>query len=443
MALLDFIPYFGPQYAENLAGALETRRNHWTEGTGLLASIGMADAESKGQAAGKLMFGEADMQKCQNHRLKKVYEVGEANSGQYLRDFQALAALASGAATTGAIDDALGRFQRLNDLQELSFVLFNDTRWEGRYRALKRTLELKDSLLTNEDILRSPVVLEQRKIVDDFLTLDYFVRLENYLPVIQSMNDVSEFYQTQRFPVGCFVPLLTKFLEHVTRPKENMEPTFLCAFKASMHSAVKQYLSDPVLCTVNNFLKSSLFHPTVAALVRGLVTEQVFDACVASIKEDAIALDEDCGPFFEPAMCHYLEKVVGPKLEFDHAFSWEGLKKDGTFRGTSHMQYWKTVASGNDRKIGNLIGTAAMLLALPAGESIDESSFSSSQRTLSKERQSLLPVTVEQVTVIRMFVRSFGLTPEHVDAWIRTELKKAKEGESKKHRTEQSTINVL
>ena len=63
-----------------------------------------------------------------------------------------------------------------------------------------------------------------------------------------------------------------------------------------------------------------------------------------------------------------------------------------------------------------------MLLATPAGESVDEFSFSSSQRTLSKERSSLLATNVEQITVVRMFIRSFGLTFKHVDDWMGKQL---------------------
>lgn len=444
VALLDFIPYFGPQYAENLAGALATRRAHWTEGTGLIVSGGMADAESKVQAAGKLMFGKADMQRCQNHRLKKVYEVGEARSNVYQKDFKVLAALASGAAANGAIDEALGRFQRLNDLQELSFILFNDTRWEGRYRALERIVKLKEALIVNNDILHSPLVLEQKMDIVDFLTEDYFVRLESYLPIMERMNRVSEFYQTQRFPVGCFVPIMTKYLECVTRPKPQMEAAFLTDFKSAMHSAVKEYLSKPVFKEVNNFLKASILHPGVASVVKSFVDEDVFEACIASIKEDALTLDEDCGPFFDPAIQHYLDKVVGVKQEFDENFSWDELQQNGKFRGVSHLDYWHTVAEGKDRKVGNLVGCAAMLLTLPAGESIDEGSFSSSQRTLSKERSTLLPVTVEQITIIRMFIRSFGLTPNHVDSWIKTQMMNVKEEtKTKKLKAQQSAIKTL
>lgn len=132
IVLLDLVPYAGPQYAELLGGSMAERRTHWTHDLDIVAASLIADWESKGQAAGKLIFGEDDTLGCQNHRLKKVYEVGEESSGQYLRDFNAFAALAAAAAQHGTVDKVLRRFQDLSDLDSLYFVLHNDTRWESR-----------------------------------------------------------------------------------------------------------------------------------------------------------------------------------------------------------------------------------------------------------------------------------------------------------------------
>jgi hypothetical protein len=54
-----------------------------------------------------------------------------------------------------------------------------------------------------------------------------------------------------------------------------------------------------------------------------------------------------------------------------------------------------------DGAFAPLKSLAGMLLAAPAGESIDEFCFSSSQRTLSKDRNALSGPKVEQITVIR------------------------------------------
>ena len=61
-----------------------------------------------------------------------------------------------------------------------------------------------------------------------------------------------------------------------------------------------------------------------------------------------------------------------------------------------------------------------MLLAQPAGESVDEFAFSSSGMTLTKERTCLAQMTVEMLTVIRMYIRNFSWTPGAIDAWVRS-----------------------
>jgi hypothetical protein len=122
--LLDLVPYSGPQFAEALAGGLSERREHWLGGSNVLAAAGIADGEAKGQAAGAIMFGDADMLKCQNHRLKSAYTEAEENSGQFKADLLAFAALASSAAHKGPTCTALWSHQRLHGLPELVLLFY-------------------------------------------------------------------------------------------------------------------------------------------------------------------------------------------------------------------------------------------------------------------------------------------------------------------------------
>jgi hypothetical protein len=67
----------------------------------------MADCESKGQKAGKLIYGEDDMGKCQNHRLKKVYEAGSAGTTFYKSDFEAMSQLTSQLCLEGNLNKSI------------------------------------------------------------------------------------------------------------------------------------------------------------------------------------------------------------------------------------------------------------------------------------------------------------------------------------------------
>ena len=148
-----------------------------------------------------------------------------------------------------------------------------------------------------------------------------------------------------------------------------------------------------------------------------------------------MALESDVGASITAALAFYREKCVVAHEAQDLVIDWKALHK-GACLGVSHLDFWAAVIrqdermQGKDEKIrlkrcSDALPVAAMLLAIPAGESVDEFSFSSSQRTLSKERNSLLPVNVEQITVIRMFIRSFGLSPMQLDDWMRDHLPSA------------------
>ncbi len=72
-----------------------------------------------------------------------------------------------------------------------------------------------------------------------------------------------------------------------------------------------------------------------------------------------------------------------------------------------------------------LLDVAAMMLCHPAGESFDEFSFSSAGGTLTKLRNSMGPLRVEQCTVIRMYIRQFGWSLKQVQDYITMAIEKA------------------
>ena len=67
-----------------------------------------------------------------------------------------------------------------------------------------------------------------------------------------------------------------------------------------------------------------------------------------------------------------------------------------------------------------------MLLALPAGESHDEFVFSASGRVFTKDRNRLSGATLEQVTVIVMYIRNFGWSQSKMVKWINAAVQESK-----------------
>jgi hypothetical protein len=106
----------------------------------------------------------------------------------------------------------------------------------------------------------------------------------------------------------------------------------------------------------------------------------------------------------------FFKKIGKTELEdLDYrAFPWVTLHADGTFRGMTFLGFWRTVAKDNTFCSGfltPLLRVAAMMGSIPAGESIDEVTFSSTGGTMQKNRASLGVSRIEQITVIRMFIR--------------------------------------
>jgi hypothetical protein len=306
--LLDMIPFEGQQFAQVVAGALRMRQNDWTAGFNLLVAGGVADGESKMQAAGKAMYGDDDMHHCANHSLKLCYEDGEKVSGQYKLDFDALVSLSSYAAVNGNVSTFLAAFQKLHDLAELKTLLYCPTRWEGRFILVRRAAIIKDPLIAlgNSGM---PLITELREKVPDFLRVTFFERLEAYLGVLQKLNDVSLFYQTQAFPTGCFVPLCTLYMLAVTKSDVLMEQPFLVAMKDAFHAAIVSRVKQCVLDVPNNFLKAGLLHPGVAGILKSTVKDDVLDACFNSILEDAKLLVPE-------AMQVYTAPIVSSALQY-------------------------------------------------------------------------------------------------------------------------------
>lgn len=443
--MLDLVPYTLGMFAEALAGALAERRNHWLNDLDVLTAGGIADAEAKGQAAGKIAFGD-DMLKCQNHRLKKTYEVAEDGSTQFKLDLAAFVALCTAAASKGPASEILWAFQRQHDLAELSFLLYNETRWEGRFIVMDRAVELEDALVPNEAMQVLDVVVLQREKVPDFLKPDYFYRAKSYLPLLTDLNNVSKLYQSQKFPSGCFVVLLSYWAKCRAAPNPAMDPAYLTEFKQQFADSIDRYLFQPSLTDDEGrptlWLMGALLHPGVARVVESFVPEALISEAYEVIADEAYRMTsdgddeewvaDDAVADFSRGLRLYRKKVVGDKLDFDTNFDWAPLWESGTFGGESALEFWRSVAEREhpfEGSLGRLLPVASMLLAIPAGESVDEFSFSSSQRTLTKERNSLKGVTVEMITVVRMFIRTSGIHPDKLVEWIQQAKEEAKQQE--------------
>jgi hypothetical protein len=84
--------------------------------------------------------------------------------------------------------------------------------------------------------------------------------------------------------------------------------------------------------------------------------------------------------------------------------------------------YWRDIGKEIGNPLASLIPVASMLLALPAGEAHNEFVFSCSGRVLTRDRNSMSPMRLEQLTVLVMFIRNFGWSQRKLMQWFREAL---------------------
>jgi hypothetical protein len=303
---LDVIPFMGQKYAEVLAGSLKERQAHWTSDfvpEPIVAGC-VTDGESKFQAAAKII--SEDHGRCNNHLLKSVYEDLTEQSTQFKADFNEIVIMLQYICVQGNISKRLAAYQRRHELDELAFVFFNETRWEGRFQVVTRLLALQESV---GSVFEENVLSEWRESVPDFLKEGFFNRLLQYSVILGQMNQISLLFQHQSFPSGMMVPVSVLLLYDLSKSNKNMDPPFLQDFKTSLRDAVDGRMGF-LLRTKNNFLKAALLFPTMAKLVIPHVNESVISLCFSSILDDAFAFAPAALDFLTLSLDYYRKTAV-------------------------------------------------------------------------------------------------------------------------------------
>jgi hypothetical protein len=369
--------------------------------------------------------GEENMQKCQNHALLWVFNIARHLSAMFNSDLTVLEEMCSFVAGNGNVSTVLRRYQHTNSIASLAVLTGCDTRWEATKLQVGRVLQLIASL---------PILLEIDTIralkakVGDFLLPTYFEQLQNYYKLLCIANDVSLLYQTQRFPTGCLVPVAIQFLVN-SFTKTGMEGVYLAEYMDAFLNGLTQRMVQPIIQRKNNFLLSALMHPGVAAFLgrSGCVSNNVLEQCWSAIEVEALLLVEaeerETHKVFVSASLTVYKALIPtgdlPLIDIND------LKSSGTYFGVSHMLFWQSVVlkkHPKHDKLSHLVPVASMLLAQPSGESVDEFAFSSACRTLTCDRNSLVPTTVEQITIIRMFVKEFNWSHLELDKYVQEAL---------------------
>lgn len=156
------------------------------------------------------------------------------------------------------------------------------------------------------------------------------------------------------------------------------------------------------------------------------------EECLKSIEQDANLMEDsnDC-LFISSSLSFYKDKFIErATLKLLNSLPWKLMNENGSLNDFSHLEFWQEVVrkgtSLHNAKLVHLVKASSMLLAQPAGESVDESTFSSVGNTMRKDRSRLSPTKIEQITVIRMFIRNFKWNPQQLHQWFDNQLENYK-----------------
>jgi hypothetical protein len=424
---LDFIHCQTAHYTEVLAGILQERQEHWTAGMSPepIVAGGIADGASDVQSAGKWAFGDGadgvddDMNRCQNHKMKSAYESLEKGAPDFKVALDAVAELFVAVSNSANVNNMLKAYQDVNEISSVAMYIYSDTRWEGRVQVLECALKLRKSLPCLKAFAASQKIGGD---CPDFLDEPFFQRLAVYHKHLKVVHEVSRLFQTHRFPAGHLVLLAYHALAQTFLPSPNLaaEAQVETAFREAVRMAIRDCLVAPLTSRANAFAKASIFHPDICRLLQHeLLSEAVFEDCVAAVRRDIDALSGEGTLVTEIANVIFTRYLKDCKERPAVALpGFEALKQNGVYGQTDALSYWRNIGKDVGHPFAALIPIASMLLALPAGEAHNEFVFSCSGRIFSRDRNSMSAMRLEQVTVLVMFIRNFGWSQNKMMAWL-------------------------
>jgi hypothetical protein len=197
---LDLIPFDCGAYTGFIVSAMKCREEEHCLQDMLLAGV-VSDGAANVQAA-KNKLAEGDNEDCLNHLLKNMWGdvlEGDAPFDQTAaNDLNALGLVVALIRMTPRLRKDLGVMQEREGASPLEVIAANLTRWEGRHNSLNRVAQLKGQLQAMHKRKSFSSIAAQ--VPADFLSDDYFARLEAYKPVLQCAHVFSKRCQDQAGP---------------------------------------------------------------------------------------------------------------------------------------------------------------------------------------------------------------------------------------------------
>jgi hypothetical protein len=414
-APLDLIPMSCSAYGEFIALAIDARITAH-KFTSCIFMASFSDSGSNCVLA-KGILTPGDEEPCFHHSLKHMLDdvIGAESVNQPKNAVAALDFLAIG--LTVAV--VRGNTQLRNEVSEqavkkgipdLEMIAANLTRWEGRYKALERFIELIPALqrVLAKGYLKVIVEKAQKSFPIDFLLDPFARRLKSYADLLSRFHKMSKAGQSQTEPTLACVPHWIWEMERLLGPDEE-DGSFLSTLKKDLFQACQDRMSvfvrleedvDGDITVVPNAIKAALLHPRHSHEVQGRFSIVQLSAVTEAIVADTLTMFEKEAEAVRDA----IESSM--RTSFPALLS---LLKDGATTRRSALGWWqdlKTDAPRHGNIFCNFFLSARIFLSMPAGGAPSECTFSATTDMVTKKRNRLGDDTLEQMTVVRHYVRS-------------------------------------
>lgn len=410
-APLDLIPMSCSAFGEFIAMAIETRiEHHRFDDCAFMASFSDSGSNCK-VAKGKLTPG--DEEPCFHHTMKLMLDdvIGGADGGGsnvgVSLDLQSVGLLVAIVRPNAQLRAEVLRVAEKVGIEKLELIAANITRWEGRYSALKRFLELREALMkVHEKHFFDPFVARAKgSFPEDFMSESYFRRLGAYKDLLERFHKISKAGQSQTEPTLSCVPHWIWSMEPLLSPS-NADSAVIQTLKSDLLRSCKKRMSVFVAISFDdsgevnvlpNAIKAALLDPRHSHEVQQRLNMPELCAARDGVVADTLLLyqNENLHNAIEQSMVGVFDTLMGC------------LRSARGYQGSA-LKWWRELKAKPDEAMvySHYFLSARIFLSMPAGSSPSECVFSSTTDMVTKKRNCLGDDTLEQMTIVRHYVRS-------------------------------------
>jgi hypothetical protein len=431
-APLDLIPMSCSAYGEFIALAIEARiAAHKFDSCVFMASFSDSGSNCV-LAKGKLTPG--DEEPCFHHNLKHMLDdvigaesVNRPKNPVAALDFLAIALTVAVVRGNTQLRNEVSQQAVKKGIPDLEMIAANLTRWEGRYKALERFIELVPAIQSIKEKGYLNVIIEksQNSFPRDFLMDSFVRRLKSYAELLKRFHMMSKAGQSQTEPTLACVPHWIWEMENLLKADAE-DGSFLTTLKRDLFEACQNRMSVFVrlewdaegdISVVPNAIKAALLHPRHSHEVQKHFSVSDLYAVTEAIIADTLTMFEKEVEVVRTAIDSSMRTSFPALLSLLKAAS-------GTERPA--LKWWQELKAGAPRQgniFCNFFLSARIFLSMPAGGAPSECTFSATTDMVTKKRNRLGDDTLEQMTIVRHYVRSGAYNFNALSKKVRDHLK--------------------